>query len=108
MFYGNGRYIGQFNSKRIKLISTPSKLNPLKNADMYIASGTNVALFQSLRTEGNLWTRYLYINNGNFYGSSTEWSAFKIHLFDDNKPEEFQVSFYIVNVTDVQCIMFKM
>lgn len=110
MLYGNSANIGLFLSKRIKVISKPSKKKQsLKNADCEliqrltptqerqltgIPCDPRFSLFHSpvciaSGTKVALFnrlrsqtvsTRYLHVEGGNFLASSQQWGAFYIHL----------------------------
>uniref|UniRef100_A0A8C0I460 Recombining binding protein suppressor of hairless n=1 Tax=Balaenoptera musculus TaxID=9771 RepID=A0A8C0I460_BALMU len=74
MFHGNSDDFGVFLSKRIKVISKPSK----KKQSLKMLTYT-------LPQEQS--TRYLHVEGGNFHAGSQQWGAFYIHLLDDDESE---------------------
>jgi recombining binding protein (suppressor of hairless) len=78
MFFDNGRDLGTFASKPIKVISKPTrKKSSVANADMCIESGSEIALFNRIRSQAGS-TRYLAGSANGFDSSTRDWSTLKI------------------------------
>ena len=78
IFYDNGRDLGTFSSKPIKVISKPTrKKSSVANADMCIESGSEIALFNRIRSQAGS-TRYLSGDAQGFTSTTRDWSTLKI------------------------------
>eukprot|EP01147_Barroeca_monosierra_P004676 gene4676-8621_t len=84
-FFSNGRDVGTFTSKPIKVISKPSKKkqSTKNNPEMCIEHGREIALFNRARSQsGNI--RYLAGDTADGFRTETSfWTTFTIKLIEE-------------------------
>ena len=78
LFYDDGRVVGDFSSKPIKVISKPTrKKSSVANTDMCIESGSEIALFNRIRSQAGA-TRYLLKGEHGFTSTTRDWGTLRI------------------------------
>eukprot|EP00127_Corallochytrium_limacisporum_P007320 Clim_evm7s247 gene=Clim_evmTU7s247 len=95
-----GLKVGVFESKPIKVISKPSKKKQSsKSSDLSIFSGTEVSLFNRLRSQ-TVSTKYLTVaqsghgegqrgRNMTLQADNTRWTSFRLHTVDPDQDDMF-------------------
>ena len=88
IFYKNGRDVGSFTSRPVKVISKPSKKKQsLNNAEMCVESGTEISLFNRIRSQA-CSTRYLIGGKDGLTTDVSQWGAFVIRVVPDADTNE--------------------